>query len=376
MAVFYFLSVFLAFIYIFIITHFYTAWNEIEEWTTDESFKPNTQVSIIIPYRNEAPNISNCIQSVLKNRFPKSSYEIIAVNDHSVDEGATIVKAFSSNNIRLIDLEDYKLQTKKEAIKIGVQEAKGKLIVTLDADCTVPDTWLRDIVSFYEYTGKSLVAGLVRGKGEKNPLEYFQIMDTCGSMGMHAAGIHNNTHYLANGANFIFEKSLFRELNPYLENNNFASGDDVFFINKVADSNPEKIGILKSKGSVVTTKTEKDWSSFWNQRKRWAGKTSGFSKGIYKWMTGSIWLFCISILLNVILIPFTNGFSLFILLMQLLIKGIMDFLYLQNMCKYFDRSKSLKLFFPGLAIHITYIAIVGFYALAGSTYSWKGRKLK
>lgn len=376
MAVFYFFSVLLAFIYIFIITHFYTAWNEITEWECDDSFKPNTFVSILIPFRNEENDIQACVESVLKSQFPKSSYEIIAIDDHSEDHGAEIVAGINSTNLTMIHLRDYEVQTKKEAIKVGVDKAKGKLVITLDGDCVVPRKWLRNIVSYYEYTGKSIIAGLVRVSGNKNSLEYFQVMDTCGTMGMHAAGIHNKTHYLSNGANLIFEKSLFEEIKPYESNSEFASGDDVFFINKVAEKDPSLIGVLKSIETTVETFAEKEWKSFWDQRKRWAGKSAAFSKGIYKWMTGSIWLFSLSILLNIILIPFTSSFSLFVLLMQLLIKGIMDYLYLMNMCKYFERSKSLKRFFPGLMIHILYVAIAGVYALVGSKYQWKGRDLR
>jgi len=369
-ASFYFISLLFAFVYIFIITHILTAWNEIEEWDASDSFKTDVTISIVIPFRNEAANLAACIESIIACNYPKSKYEIILVNDHSEDSGKEVLSQFLSTKIKLISLDQ--VVGKKEAIKAGVSVASGKLIITTDADCTVGKNWLRQISSYYTYTKKAMIVGMVALEGRETVLEYFQIMDTCGTMGLHGAGIHNKTHFLANGANLIFEKTLFEALNPFQENQ-YASGDDVFFVNKVAIEAPESIGFLKNRESVIETQAETSWSGLWKQRRRWATKNNAFSKGIYRWMTGAIWLLSLSIIVNVILIPFTGAFTLFIALTQLLIKGIMDFLFLQNMCKYFDKSKVLKYFIPAFLVQTFYIFAIGIVALIGGKSEWKGR---
>lgn len=373
----YFFSILFAFLYIFIITHLLTAWNEIEEWQCDEQFKPETQVSIIIPFRNESAHLKSSVEHVLHNQYPKKLFEVIAVNDHSSDDSVDQILSIGSSKVKIINLSDHPSQEgKKAAIAQGVQEASGKLIITLDADCTVGKKWLRTIVSYYEYNQKEMLVGMVSLEGNRNVLEYCQIMDTCGTMGLHAAGIHNSTHFLANGANFIFEKALFEKLQPHDQNKEFASGDDVFFVNQVAAIDPDKIGFLKAKPSVVHSSAIQNWSVLWQQRKRWAGKHSSYAKGIYKWMTASIWLLCFSIVLNILLIPITGGLSFFIVLSQLLIKGIMDYLFLQNMCTYFDRREVLRLFIPAFFVQTLYLFVIGIVAMTGSKYEWKGRKLQ
>lgn len=373
----YFFSILFAFLYIFIITHLLTAWNEIEEWQCDEQFKPETHLSIVIPFRNEAAHLKSCIEHVLHNQYPKKLFEIIAVNDHSSDDGVDQILNIERSNLKIIHLSDVPLmEGKKAAIARGVKEASGKLIITLDADCTVDRNWLRSIVSYYEYHQKKMVVGMVSLDGKRNVLEYSQIMDTCGTMGLHAAGIHNRTHFLANGANFIFERALFNELQPHEQNKEFASGDDVFFVNQVAAIDSDKIGFLKAKPSVVHSSAIQSWSALWQQRKRWAGKHSSYAKGIYKWMTASIWLLCFSIILNIVLIPITGGLSFLIAVSQLLIKGIMDYLYLQNICTYFDQRKVLRLFIPAFFVQTFYLFIIGIVAMTGSEFEWKGRKLQ
>ncbi len=376
MAILFFVSIFLAFLYIFIISHILTAWNEITEWETSDAFKPETKVSIVIPFRNEEKNIVECVRSALNNNYPKALFDIIAVDDHSSDDSLSRVRQIESNKLTIYELVEDDLQGKKAAISYGVKKSKGDLIVTLDADCKVPKNWLRNISSYYEYNKKIIITGMVKVEGRKNNLEYFQIMDTCGTMGLHAAGIFNKTHFLANGANLIFEKQLFESIKPYDDNIELASGDDIFFVNKVAETNPDKIGFLKCKETVVETQAENTWSALWNQRIRWASKNNRYSKGIYKWMTAVIWLFFISIIMNFLLIPVSQGFSFFVALIQLLILGIMDFLYLQNMCKYFNKSKSLERFIPGMFVHLFYVVIAGFAALLKGKYVWKDRRVR
>ena len=60
-----------------------------------------TKLSIIIPARNEAANIENCINSILANNYPTHLLEIIVVDDHSEDETASLVKKYESQNVKI-----------------------------------------------------------------------------------------------------------------------------------------------------------------------------------------------------------------------------------------------------------------------------------
>lgn len=46
------------------------------------------------------------------------------------------------------------------------------------------------------------------------------------------AGITSRIHDIANGANMAFRKSAFRDVNGYEGNMQYASGDDMFLIEK------------------------------------------------------------------------------------------------------------------------------------------------
>ena len=56
----------------------------------------NDVVSIIMAFRDTAPYIEACLDSILEQTYP--NWELIAVNDHSLDGAREIVKAYSNNN--------------------------------------------------------------------------------------------------------------------------------------------------------------------------------------------------------------------------------------------------------------------------------------
>lgn len=93
-------------------------------------------VSICVPARNEERDIRACLDSLLKQNYPH--YEVIAVDDHSSDATAEIIKSLAEKNSRLqfipsADLPDGWMG-KPHALYQAALEAKGELLLFTDAD--------------------------------------------------------------------------------------------------------------------------------------------------------------------------------------------------------------------------------------------------
>src|SRR5688572_1112138 len=99
-----------------------------------------TMISIIVPVRNEATTVKRVIHHILDQRY--RNFELILVNDHSEDQTVSEIQQVKSKNLLLLLNEG---QGKKWAITTGIKAAKGSIIVTTDADCTMPSGWLRII---------------------------------------------------------------------------------------------------------------------------------------------------------------------------------------------------------------------------------------
>ncbi|HEY0367035.1 MAG TPA: glycosyltransferase, partial [Pyrinomonadaceae bacterium] len=94
-----------------------------------EAFTPF--VSIIVPAYNEAMVIKNTIDSLIASTY--ENYEIIVVDDGSVDKTSEIVRENFSENER-VKLFSAAAGGKAAALNFGLRFAKGDIVIALDAD--------------------------------------------------------------------------------------------------------------------------------------------------------------------------------------------------------------------------------------------------
>lgn len=90
-------------------------------------------ISIVIPAINEESNIAFLLDEIFTVTKEMNDYqfEIIVVNDHSVDRTALIAKA---KNIKVID--NHRKPGKGHALITGFENAIGEYFIMMDADCS------------------------------------------------------------------------------------------------------------------------------------------------------------------------------------------------------------------------------------------------
>lgn len=130
-------------------------------------------LSIIVPTFNEEKRILGTLLK-LRSFILSSSIvsEIVVVNDPGTDSTATIVREFSTSNpdIRITLVETGVRLGKGGAIRVGVEKAKGTVVLFMDADLP---TDLSTLSRFYELVqGADFVFGtrLSTGLFRKEPL--------------------------------------------------------------------------------------------------------------------------------------------------------------------------------------------------------------
>ncbi len=374
-----------------------TGWRALPEWRLPKQFVPRKRISVIIPARNEAQHVGECIRSIIGGSYPPDLLEIIVVDDFSEDE--TAAAARGSDRVQVLRLdgilpeEARHMANKKQAISIGIARAQGDIIVTTDADCVAPPDWLLAIASRFENgsmevetdsmpaaTIPILVAAPVVFHRERNLLHRFQPLDFLGMMGITGAGIQLGFQRMANGANLAFDKSLFDAVDGYRGNMQFASGDDMFLVQKIARYQPGSIFFLKNRAAAVRTEAQPDWRTFWQQRLRWGAKNAALTEWPVRLVLLLVFLFCWSILVHCLLaiagLVAGDVFSLKILALQLAVKAASDYLFLREMCRFFERRDLLRWFAPCFLMHTVYIAAVGMASLFFRRYEWKGRRVQ
>ena len=372
----------LALFYCGLIIYYLIGWKQLptEAFAVSENFI--TKVSIIIPARNEEQNIGVVLQNIAAQNFPKKNIEIIVVDDHSTDNTFQIAKKFAAQqseiHFQILILKDAgTLETafKKKAIEWAIQQSKNELIITTDADCTMPQTWLSTMVTFYEQTNAKMIAAPVKYNFADSFLQQFQALDFIGLIGITGASIQHKFYNMCNGANLCYEKKAFFEVNGFAGNDNISSGDDMFLMHKMAQHFPGKISFLKNDKATVITHPKETISGFIQQRLRWTSKSTSYSDKRITWILVMVYLFNVSILFNFLAAIFFGKPFLFMALLQVFFKFLADYLFLQNITSFFGQKKLMQIFLPAQMLHVIYIIAVGLLGQMGS-FHWKGRKLK
>lgn len=98
-------------------------------------------VSVIIPVLNGEEYIEKCIKRILMLNYPKDKYEIIVIDNGSVDNTNNIIrryeqiKLYEKRNINVSGVRNY-----------GAKIAKGELLAFIDADCLCDEEWVNKFV--------------------------------------------------------------------------------------------------------------------------------------------------------------------------------------------------------------------------------------
>ncbi|RZK50022.1 MAG: glycosyltransferase [Pedobacter sp.] len=356
-------------------------WNKIQSDSQPVKAEVHTSVSILIPARNEEILLPATLKAIIAQNYPKHLYEVIVIDDHSMDNTAEIARSFSQDGVKLISLKNIKLGNsyKKMAIQRGIEAAQGHLIVCTDADVEMGPNWLRTLVNFYEEKGWTMLSAPVAYFRESSFFERCQSLEFILLNAIGAANFGLNKVGSCNGANLAYEKKAFLEVNGFEGIDHLASGDDELLLHKMAAHFHGRQGYVRDPEAIVYTYAKPNWKEFIQQRKRWASKSTSYQAKWMKYSAFWIWVFNLNLalllVLGVGLLNSGNTAFLQIFCIQFALKAFMEGFFIYSPLSFFKRTK-LLLLEPLLSFcHIFYLVYIG---LAGNNaaYHWKGRTVK
>lgn len=221
--------------------------------TDSEKFNPVYDISVVIPFRNEAGNLPKMLNSISKLSLkPK---EIIFVNDHSEDNSSEILKK-SSISIDILHLEAG-IFGKKQALHKGIQHADCEYILTWDADIEIPENYFEILKN---QSKVDLLILPVKMKA-KTFLGFFASLDYYFLNAISFASGKFSQNIVASGANLLFKKDLYLSYYDTQKTHQFASGDDAFLL-QFAKENFASIQAILDKDICVKTESPTTIKSF------------------------------------------------------------------------------------------------------------------
>ena len=180
---------------------------------------------------------------------------------------------------------------------------------------------------------------------------------------------------ICNGANIAYRKKVFDEVGGFKDQINLSSGDDELLMQKIAAETKYKIGFSLNRDSIVKTKSNSGIDNFYQQRKRWASKGLFYKNTNLIVMLLLIFLFYFGLIILPFLILFLSTSFVFILLLSVIIKLLLEYLIIRKGKKMLFPKLSLKEFILTEILQVPYIIVAGFAGMFGNL-KWKGREIK
>ncbi len=97
-------------------------------------------VSVIIPSYNSEAFITQCLERILEQTYPRERYEVLVVDNAATDHSAEIIKSFPVKYL-------YEAQPGPAAARnAGIRAAKGDYLLFIDADCLAEQALIEEHV--------------------------------------------------------------------------------------------------------------------------------------------------------------------------------------------------------------------------------------
>lgn len=340
-------------------------------WTEDRTLKkqlPPKGVSVVIAVRDEIKGIKKLVNQIFQNKT-NFQIELIIVDDGSTDGTLEYLQSFKNENLVVL-LNDG--QGKKSAVKLAVNSAKHDIIVQTDGDCEVSEFWLLSMVNRLMAEKTKMVIGPVYPIKSTSILNSLIRLEWLGIQFLTAFTARLKQSALANGANMAFYKKDYQEFIGSNIGNQFASGDDVFFLKFIIKHGLAVFNL--DKASIVKTEMPASLSALLKQRIRWITKANKSGNALssffslivllanFSWIAGMYFFLQDYHALPLLMI--TAGWKL-----------ISDFIICWNMARFYDDLKILR-WVPIMFFVFPVYLLFGILLSFKKSYSWKGRAVQ
>lgn len=264
----------------------------------------NPSVSVIVAARDEAASIGACL-SALRSQDYDGRFEIIVVDDRSVDETGQIVETMMAEGGRAMQLirarEDPPFACpKKSALAQGIAVSSGELLLFTDADCQPPPGWIRTTVSMFG-DDVGLVAGYAYPRSGTRWRDRLLALDNAAVGAMGAGSFGMGSPLACTGRNLAYRREVFEKLGGFADIGHLTGGDDVYFMRLVGEkaTSWRRVYNTQALNAVACDPGPSHWRDLIQQKLRHAAK-AGHYGGPAAALGVAVYLFHLLLMLGLI----------------------------------------------------------------------------
>lgn len=319
-------------------------------------------VAVVIAARNEEENLPHLIESVMAQDYPK--FDVYIVDDRSEDRTGEIVAKYCQSypNLHWVRITETPVgySPKKYALQTAIEQIEHDLIVTTDADCIVPKSWLSRMVAEFADEQVGFVFGLIHYEpAANNFLGKWQSFDFFALICTAAATVRGGFPFACAGPSLAYRRKLFSAVGGFATVKHRLSGDDVLLMQLIRRVSNVRIKFMGQPDARVLTQTESTWRNFWWQRLRWASNSD------IQWQLNKTFLFfLIFMFLANVLVILGLFYSFFwpgiidVWLPYIVSKFILEYIFLRIGAKQFNEINQMKFFPQWFLTYPFYVIII------------------
>jgi len=368
------LSILLVLTFSYYLSFLWRVWRGLK-FTARPGSSRTPSVSVIIAARNEGRNIQRCLDALIHQDYGSDHYEIIVIDDHSSDHTRNLALEYSMTitrpRIKVLALEEHQGEGgKPAAIAHGIETSDGEIILCTDADCFVPNSWIRSMAGCFD-PSVVFVAGPVRERAGTDLFTSLQSLEFLGLLTTAAGLIGSGSPIICNGANIGYRKEAFQRVRGYARLK--SSCDDETLMQRMITKNIGRVVFNSDPDAMVSTDAPPSIAEFWSQRTRWAAKRGRYEDLRVLLRLVALYAFFLTAFLAAVgslMFPALRA----LVLAVAVLKGLAEFVVLQSGARLFASRLTLSHFLIAEVFHVPYIV---FAAAIGQMKSirWKDRTL-
>jgi len=123
-------------------------------------------VSVLVPVRNEERYIERCLYSIAGQDYPRELMEVLVIDGRSDDRTREIVTRFTHESTLDLRLLDNPRRKPAAAMNIGIDAARGGVILRLDGHAALAPDYVRRCVAALDEQGADCAGGALESEGD------------------------------------------------------------------------------------------------------------------------------------------------------------------------------------------------------------------
>ncbi|MCJ7490895.1 MAG: glycosyltransferase family 2 protein [Dehalococcoidia bacterium] len=199
--------------------------NEVHPQTMTNGTEP--LVSVLVPMRNEERYIEACLRSLAGQDYPHDRFEVLVIDGASTDRSRDLAQQFTLADDFDVRILDNPAQKTAPGLNVGLEAARGEVIVRVDAHAEVAPDFLSQSIAALRETDADAVGGPIESIAEGLVGEAIALaMSSPFGVGNAAFRYSQEPQYTDTVAFAAYRRDVFERIGGFAEDIDYGEDDE------------------------------------------------------------------------------------------------------------------------------------------------------